>query len=426
MQLLRHQRRQHAALLLGRIRYQHHQLHGEDYNNSNPNSGAGWAAGRFFVGSDLWGSQTNTYIADDTTIDMGVRPTYVYQNVGEQLLWEGQSPVGGGTFLAATANALTLKGLPSGVGMGYYAIIVSGDGVGEDDPITSYNASTGLITLAQPWTVTPDASSVIGIGEIFTNIVVYDNTLQGKGVTQTASTGVQFWGGAINCIIDSNTISNVNGGITDSAQPGSGYVIPIYFNLIENNTITNTQNGIAVWNNGTSGQIGAVGNIVRDNQINTASATAILSGDVDSQGSPFYVIAEYNTAVNVPMGVEVGPDGTATTYLFLWDDSFDLGSAAASGSAAVMADQGLVLTQLGNTFTGFEETYAGTVTPDIISATTQLVFVQQPTVTSMGRSFTPNTTVDVENANGTLDTADDSNVTLAIASGTTARRLAER
>ena len=167
----------------------------KDYNNSNPNSGAGWAAGRFFVGSDLWGSQTNTYIADDTTIDMGVRPTYVYQNVGEQLLWEGQSPVGGGTFLAATANALTLKGLPSGVGMGYYAIIVSGDGVGEDDPITSYNASTGLITLAQPWTVTPDASSVIGIGEIFTNIVVYDNTLQGKGVTQTASTGVQFWGG---------------------------------------------------------------------------------------------------------------------------------------------------------------------------------------------------------------------------------------
>ncbi len=167
----------------------------QDLNDSNPNSGAGWGQGRFFVGNDLWGSQSDTYIANNTTIALGVRPAYGNQNAGEQLLWEtGTQPlVTGGHYIGVTANAVTYTGLPASLGAGYDAIVVAGDGVGEYVPISSYNPTTGVITLAGTWAALPDSSSVIRVGLIFDNIAIYDNSLQGKGVTNTASVGVEFW-----------------------------------------------------------------------------------------------------------------------------------------------------------------------------------------------------------------------------------------
>lgn len=341
----------------------------QDFNDSNPNSGAGWGAGRFFVGSDIWGSQTNTYIGNNTTIAMGVRPTYSNQNSGEQLLWESQNLVSGGTYVGSTAATVTYTGLPSTIGPGYVALIVAGDGVGEYAPISSYNAATGVITLATPWTATPDSTSVVRVGEIFDNIAVYDNNLQGKGITNTASTGVQFWGGAINCVVDDNTISDTRYGIDDAGLDGSGNVLPDYFNVIQNNTINDALVGVLVWNDGTSDEIGNVGAAIRFNQINLPSANSIAFylRDVDTQGSPFYLIIEGNTVTAAAIGVDILDFGTAPTYLTLSNNSFALGAAPAAGSIGLDVTQPLVLTQSGDSFTGYAQTDGGTMTAAAMS-----------------------------------------------------------
>ena len=348
----------------------------QDYNDSNPNSGAGWGQGRFFVGSDLWGSQTNTYIANNNTVALGVRPGFSSQNAGEQLLWEGQSLVAGGSYLGSTANTVTITGLSSTIASGYYAIIVGGDGIGEFEPIASYNTTTGVATLAQAWLVTPDATSIVRFGELFANIVVYDNTLQGKGVTNTASTGVQFWGGAVNSVIDSNNISNVRYGIMDASLPGTADPIPAYFNLLQNNSITNAQFGIVVAGQGMGNESGAVGNVVRDNTLNTISSVAIHLSNNDTLSTPLFVIVEYNNAVNVPTGLDLSELTAATSYVALNDNTFTLGNAASAGSAALSVNQSVVLASQGNVYGGFHSTYAGTATPQIAS-TPQATVVQQ-------------------------------------------------
>ncbi len=184
-------------------------------------------------------------------------------------------------------------------------------------------------------------------------------------------------------MVDSNTISNVRLGINDAAQNSGGNVIPDYFNLFQNNAITNTQTAISVWNSAVSGQIGNVGTVIRDNQINTASLAAILLGDDDAQASPFFVIVQGNTAANLPVGLAMVNDGTAPTYLTLIDNSFSRGSAAAAGSIALDITQNLMLTQTDNTFAGFAQTDGGSVTPTILSPVVAAAGTQFPSTTGL-------------------------------------------
>jgi len=342
----------------------------QDYDNSDPNSGAGWAKGRFFAGDAIWGTESGIYIADNTTIDLGVRPTFSDTNAGEQILFETQftSLEPNATFVSASADTLTMANLTSGfTGAGFEAVVVAGDGVGEHVGITGYDPATGVMTLAGPWPVIPDATSVISLGMVFDGVVVYQNTLQGKGVTNTASAGFELWGGGLNVIVDSNTMVNLRYGIYDAALDSGGNVQESYFNLLQNNTITNVQIGMILENDGTSGQIGMLGVIARDNQINTESGEAFLLRDqLDTGNQHFYLILEGNTATNEPVGITIGTPGTAATNLLLDSNTFVLGSAAAGGPA-ISVEAPLVLTQEGNTFTGFAQMFGGTVTPTITS-----------------------------------------------------------
>ncbi|MGD0766814.1 MAG: glycosyl hydrolase family 28-related protein [Tepidisphaeraceae bacterium] len=370
----------------------------QDLDNSNPNSGAGWGQGRFFVGNDLWGDQSDTYIANNTTIALGPRPINgENQNSGEQLLWESGSLVSGGAYVGATANTVTYPGLGA-LGVGYNAIVVAGDGVGEYVPISSYNPTTGVITLAGTWAALPDSTSVIRVGLVIHNIAVYDNLLQGKGVTETASAGVEFWGTAINCVVDSNTISNTRLGINDVALDSGGNVMPAYFNLFQNNTITNAESGFWVENDGTSNEIGNVGSVFRFNHISMLSpgyAGILLrdydyfgSRDGDTSGSPFYLIFEGNIVSSAPVALDVANFGTATTYLTLVDNTFSLGSAAAAGSIGLDVAQSLVLTQAGNSITGFAVSEGGSVTPTILSPIVAAPDTQFPPTTGLDGTTT--------------------------------------
>jgi hypothetical protein len=234
---------------------------------------------------------------------------------------------------------------------------------------------------------------------VLDGMVVYQNHLQGKGITNTASTGFELWGGGLNVIVDSNTMTNVRYGVVDSALDRSGQVDPSFFNLFSNNTITNVQTGINIVNDGTSGQIGMLGAIVRDNQINGVSEEAFLLRDIVDQGNQhFYLIVEGNTVINDPVVVSISNIGTAATNLVLNDNSFNKGSAATASAAEISVNQGLVLTEEGNTFTGFPRVFNGTFTATITAAhsnagnTLQFPAVQLQTTTVPTATTTPTTT----------------------------------
>jgi hypothetical protein len=332
-------------------------------NPSDPTDPDGWSDGRFFVGTALWGSEHGLYFADNQTIDLGVRPDNATQNSGEQYLWEGQSisstyvP----TNFSATGNTLTVPGLSSSFpATNYEAIVVAGDGVGEHVAITGFNAATGVLTLAGPWAVIPDSSSVIRFGEVADDVVVYQNQIQGAGVTNTASCGVQAGGGTFNFIIDSNTISNVRYAIEAGGPDDGNNVLPDYNILVENNIITNTQLGIDFGNNGMSGQTAAVGLVARYNQINTASVEGFLLVETDDAGANrFLPILEGNTVTNAPVGISVQQLGGPSIDLVLDNNTFTEGSNGAPSSIAVDAGQQLIINGTGNSFTGFGEVYGG-------------------------------------------------------------------
>ena len=178
------------------------------------------------------------------------------------------------------------------------------------------------------------------------------------------------------------------------AVDSTGNVIPIYFNLVQNNTITNTLWGIVIQNDGVSGEIGDAGSVVRFNHINipSNSLAAFFLKDCDTQGSMFLLILEGNTVVSAQVAVVVTDSGTATTYLTLSDNSFNLGSAAAAGSTALDILQSLMLTQSDNTFTGFAEIDGGSVTPTILSPIAAAPGTQFPLIAALnGATSSPPT-----------------------------------
>jgi hypothetical protein len=353
----------------------------QDYNNSDPDSGAGWAKGRFFVASPEWGPVDDIYIADNTTIALGVRPTYFDQNVGEQLLFEGNNIYSdpGAAFVGATQSSVTLSGLPSSFSAtGYEVIIMGGDGVGEHLPIASYNAATGLITLDGTWAVVPDSTSIVRLGMIDDGVVIYQNSLSGKGsATTTASAGVEFWGGAIDAVVASNTINNVDTGIFDDSLDFGGNSEPDYWNLYQSNTITNSVTGIVIANDGTGGQAGAFGDIARSNQItNMSNSGFAISDDNATQASEYYVILEDNTITNAKTAVwiveapYIPVNPAAVTQLLLVGNTFVSGADTPAGAAAVDVNETADITQDGNTFENYPQSYAG----DAASALLQPVF----------------------------------------------------
>lgn len=87
----------------------------QDLDNSDVNSGAGWAQGRFFYGNNIWASNRNIYVGHSTTTDLSVRPGFWNQNSGEQILFEGGDGRLGATVSSGAADTITLNGVTNPV-----------------------------------------------------------------------------------------------------------------------------------------------------------------------------------------------------------------------------------------------------------------------------------------------------------------------
>jgi hypothetical protein len=251
-----------------------------DYDNSNPNDGSGWGKGRFFHSAGNGGSTRHTYLENNRTYDLGVRPIGADQNSGEQFLWEGFAANWAGRVKSSSGTHTTLLGFKTGShATKAIAVITKGRGKGQSRWVSGVKGST--IELEKPWNVQPNKSSRISLGSFADRIVLYNNFMDGKASAVysenfTASSGIQPYGGVLNFIADRNTLTEVRSGIANWATQHRTGIDPNYFNLYINNVISRCRWGIVnALLELKRPETGLMGSTFRNNIVNNAVESGI-------------------------------------------------------------------------------------------------------------------------------------------------------
>lgn len=330
----------------------------QDYNNSSAASGDGWAQGRFFCGEAVTGSNSQIYIGDDTTLDLGVRPGFWNQNSGEQVLFELATPVSQNAVRSATTTTITIPGLTN-LQKGDRIFISGGKGMGQYRTIAGFDPATGTVTLDQPWNVVPDATSTAGLGNMNDHVAVFHNHLDGKAqqvaqVAHTASTGVSIATSMADLAVDSNVITDVRYGLWDVVPNFGNNLEPIYSNLFVNNTITNTRYGAYIGGAAQNNSTGYFNNIFRDNSIDTAIEYGMmLNVDGASTRSAMANVLEHNTLRNVQIGIAF--KNNPFTGLTIYANQADRGSGLFGGSIGIWDATKTHPVMIRNSWTNFQK-----------------------------------------------------------------------
>ena len=214
----------------------------------------GYFDGRWFVTADYWGAVNNIYFGSNTSSNCAPPKVDGYHaNTGEQVLIEGGKFAIRGNVQAATENTVSLPLKPD-LSSQLVVTVVAGKGYGQTRKISSINQDTNTITLAEPWRVIPDETSIIVVSATTYRFVVYNNHLDGKeewasGTSDSASTGVASFGGSVDLIVDSNNMTDLRTGtyhwpLGGLEVDGLRSLQACFFNTFKNNSISNTYMGM--------------------------------------------------------------------------------------------------------------------------------------------------------------------------------------
>ncbi|WP_013334352.1 Ig-like domain-containing protein [Gloeothece verrucosa] len=267
----------------------------QNLDTSDPNNGK-WLKGRFFVEQPHWASSQYQYIGSNETIDLAPPPADfngdgeidIDRNSGEQIMWEqGGAKDHFGLVTAATANQVTVN-FPSvsGVNGNWNMTITQGKGIGQSRRIKNFNQATNTYEIEGSWNVVPNQSSVVVVSKLPSNIVVYDNKLDGtteayNSPSHVASTGVQTFHGGVDMIIDHNSFHELRNGVSLWSGWSSGNseqdTNPVNFAQVTNNNFN--QNLVGVNFPGISGTAGTniLGNVARGNYLNNVDVAFGMS-----------------------------------------------------------------------------------------------------------------------------------------------------
>jgi hypothetical protein len=159
-------------------------------------------------------------------------------------------------------------------GLGMYASVVGGRGIGQVREILSTTSNTLAVTPA--WRVPPDATSKIVLGYIFKDIVIYDNSAtafpNGDFSNSGASQLVDFDGNSWFNVADRNTVHRSYG----AATVGAASISQSAWNEITDNQFTDLIGGgmsLIYWPNyrpGTNTRLlgpATLGNVFRRNTV---------------------------------------------------------------------------------------------------------------------------------------------------------------
>ncbi|MBC8053454.1 MAG: T9SS type A sorting domain-containing protein [Sphingobacteriaceae bacterium] len=371
----------------------------QDYNNSDPNNGAGWGKGRFFVATGNSGSGRYTYLGNNSTYDLTVRESStVDQNSGEQFLWEGFSAVWSGSAISSSGATTTLSGFAESLEKPKVAVITKGRGLGQSRRLVAASGST--VTLESAWNIQPDASSTICVGHFVDRVVMYRNYIDGKAYAvsspnPSASAGIEPYGGVLNFIADRNTVSEVRAGIANwSTQHGTG-VDPNYFSLFTNNKIVNCrwgiQNGLDMYRPAETALLGAM---YRNNTISTTLQSGVVN-TITQTATPVLesFVYEHNDFSNVRAAFSAGgdlglpmhfpgsnPEGMSGQMFY--KNNF----SSSGGEGAIIVTPKVTLRD--NTFTGFVAPYTGTLPEPVVKSPLHVIEISGVAVSSATAPFT--------------------------------------
>jgi hypothetical protein len=296
--------------------------------------------GRLFFGSQSWADCL--YIGGNTTTNM--QDSSGDTNKGEQICFEQNHESFSGPVVSASPNSLFIA--PASINSAWdgnrQMHISGGTGQGQWANVVSTNATTGEIVIDHPWLLQPDATSIVNIFGIVSRAFIYNNTLQVNDTNVTAAVAVQFFGGALDCVVDKTTCSGTTYAYGTWSRFGVSPQLsfPSMWNLYQNGTFTGVKKS-ALRMYGNDGLLAGetsvfIGNIYRNNSITHVAASATEGVDAQFKGlSCDLNVLDHTTIVNVPTAISENLTGTAATSataLTLYKSNIDLGTATFYGS----------------------------------------------------------------------------------------------
>jgi hypothetical protein len=341
--------------------------------------GSGWGQGRWFVGQPYWGVIRNTYLGHNNSTNMGARYFFgvdngVFNNTGEQFLWEISHVDVDGMTVTGTASSVRLNGYSGDQGdIGKEAVIVDGCGLGQHREVTSVDTNTGTITVSPPWRVVPDTTSRIHLMRVPVGVAVYGNYLDGADHVYDPDSGnycngVKPYDGGLDFIADRNVFHEVTSGInllpnsTDNTQTPADSK-PLYFGLYQNNRIERSREGIIMRGEEPDSCVSMLGNVLRRNHMDGILESAVLLEMYDNSATPppytLMNVLEHTTARHMRRGLNCSYFSGAMRDLILYKNHFDMGTPSGddwiSFASQLLAGERPVYR--GNEWIGFENTY---------------------------------------------------------------------
>ncbi|MEA3213458.1 MAG: hypothetical protein QOE70_6515 [Chthoniobacter sp.] len=364
-----------------------------DLDNSNPAKGDGWGLGRWFVGSGIYGTQRHVYLGDNTSTDLGVRAG-PDQNTGEQFLWELNNFYFSGPVTTATATSATLNGYTGNIdnfvpgqndnNFDTEVIVIDGTGVGQHRAISAVNPAAGSITIIEPWSVIPDSSSKVVIMTASEKVAIYRNYLDGKPYIyqqepHVAAAGVQPFEGALDFVVDGNTFHEIRTALSLWGYSDKHQNKPLYFGSYINNLIENNRWGVKWVTQSPSTGINFLGNVFRGNTLRGIlfDGFTIITDLGGTNPKPWVDlnVIERTNATNLPLGITRTEAPGATLNTLILRNSFSRGLATLAGSKGVTFLGNEFPSLRENTWTGFENTYAGTLPGPILESPYRIISV---------------------------------------------------
>jgi hypothetical protein len=299
----------------------------EDYGTASDEQGTG----RFWSGQGAWRGQGNYYFAGNVGDRVGPRDA-IDQNQGEAFMSEGAETEFSASPTSTTTTTATFSSslFPMNDEEIWYAHILKGKGAGQvrrlNVPATNYTTKTITLATGLSWKVQPDATSVIGLAGMCTNVTIYNNSSTGKvgkstQVGHVALTMSEPFGNCFNWTTDQNTdedyrVSWYNYGTHHNENATD----PNMWCLFMRNTSISARSGAVHWGKKAdllsflSGPLVFV-SVFRNNTVITPlleSATYQLPATAYPVPSLMGIVWDKNTGITTPVLRDDG-DGTYST-----------------------------------------------------------------------------------------------------------------
>ncbi len=425
---------------------------GQHYDDSDWSDNAGWCQGRFIHGSGNMGASANVYIGENSTTNL--YPRYNFDigrwegqqanlNTGEQIMFEHQRTLYRGNVLSADEDSVVCEDLTDNY-TSLIIAIVDGRGFGQSRYVESVDTSTGKVTVSEPWKMVPDSTSVVMIGRYVFRMVIHGNFLDGatqcylrgenlydpETYINTASCGVSFYGSHLQCVVDNNTMQELESGMLnwsipqDSAGLDRRVVMPNYFNLYKDNKTTDCMYGIGDIVYGANydtfvEDVAIFGTVWRGNAFSNITDTVVVSATDNALATIETCIYDKNTAESFAQS-NGGNDGL---YHQVWIKNQFKGDGTGTG---ISFGENHIPVLRENVWEDFADTYGGTEPGAVLELPTRVVSaasngVTQVTVLNSGTaplSWTASTDSDwlqVQTASGVVnDEASEGSVVLSV------------